>query len=469
MINTPPPVTPFNWRNDPATFQGFPEFFMAHELAHQWFGQAVGWKNYHEQWLSEGFAQYFAALFARDRRGEGLFRDILRQFRRWSIEDSDQGPVYLGYRLGHIKGETRVFRALVYNKGAAVLHMLRGLVGDEAFFKGLRRFYAENRFKKAGTDDLRKAMEAESGRKLERFFEQWIYDSMIPRMRFASSVEGQELIVRFEQIGEVFDVPVLVTVTYADGKTAEHLVAVTEASVERRFPLAPAEGWTTLGLVLLLSLTLAWSIDDAAWVIGPRGLTDFLPWTIALGVGWGFLSAKVGWRRLVAHLLGAIFEDPIAPGDVDGLGIEAERSAFVLASRAAVGKDLKPSPTPAVKEGAALGAPGRRKVAWLAQWVRRTPQDIHIQRLIEALYDFGPLVNKDDELERLVLQDQSAVAMPGNLVLHAAAPVTIRIRDREHAALCASDLMTGPPTFGWNEICAQPSKPCPGLTCNTLA
>ena len=76
---------------------------------------------------------------------------------------------------------------------------------------------------------------------------------------------------------------------------------------ERRFPLAPAEGWTTLGLVLLLCLTLAWSIDDAAWVIGPRGLTGFLPWTIALGVAWGFLSAKVGWSRWLAHLLGAIF------------------------------------------------------------------------------------------------------------------------------------------------------------------
>ena len=237
MINKPPPITPFNWRNDPAAFSGFPEFFMAHEMAHQWFGQAVGWKNYHEQWLSEGFAQYFAALYARERRGEGTFRDILRQFRRWAIEDSDQGPVYLGYRLGHIKNESRVFRALVYNKGAAVLHMLRGLMGDEHFFKGLRRFYAQNRFKKAGTDDLRKAMEAESDRNLERFFERWIYDSTIPRLRFSSAVEGQELVVRFEQVGEVFDLPVNVTVTYTDGKTAEHLVLVTDASVERRLPL----------------------------------------------------------------------------------------------------------------------------------------------------------------------------------------------------------------------------------------
>jgi hypothetical protein len=237
MINNPPPVMPHSWRNDPAAFQGFPEFFVAHELAHQWFGQAVGWKNYHEQWLSEGFAQYFAALFARERRGEDAFRDVLRQFRRWALEASDQGPVYLGYRLGHIKNDSRVFRALVYNKGAAVLHMLRRMVGDEAFFSGLRQFYADNRFKKAGTDDLRKAMEAASGRDLNRFFERWIYDNAIPRLRFSSATEGQELVVRFEQSSEVFDVPVTVGVTYTDGKSAEFVVTVASESTEARFPL----------------------------------------------------------------------------------------------------------------------------------------------------------------------------------------------------------------------------------------
>ena len=235
VINNPLPVTPFQPRNDPASFANFPEFYVAHELAHQWFGQAVGWKNYHEQWLSESFAQYFAALYAHERRGEDTFRDVLRQFRRWAMDESDQGAVYLGYRLGHIKGDSRVFRALVYNKGASVLHMLRRWVGDEAFFNGVRRYYAENRFKKAGTEDLQRAMEAASGRKLERFFERWIYQSGLPRIRYSVATEGQDAIVRFEQVGDVYDVPVTVSLNTSE-KTVENVVAITEATVERRIP-----------------------------------------------------------------------------------------------------------------------------------------------------------------------------------------------------------------------------------------
>jgi hypothetical protein len=237
VLNSPLPGSRSVWRDDPAAFAGFPEFFIAHELAHQWWGQAVGWRNYHEQWLSEGFAQYFSALYAREARGERAFNDMLRQFRKWALAESDEGPVSLGYRLGHIKSRPRVFRALVYNKGAAVLHMLRRLVGDETFFAAIRRFYTEQKFQKAGTDDLRAAFEAESQRPLERFFDRWIYGAEIPRIRYSRTIAGGTVAVRFEQAGEqLFDIPVTVTVTYTNGRTQEFVVPVTERVVEWTMP-----------------------------------------------------------------------------------------------------------------------------------------------------------------------------------------------------------------------------------------
>jgi Peptidase family M1 domain len=236
-LNQQLPTSQLVWRNDPAAFASYPDFFLAHELAHQWWGQAVGWRNYHEQWLSEGFAQYFAAMYAQHQRGDEAFGSVLRQLRKWGIDSSEQGPVYLGYRLGHIRGDSRVFRALVYNKGAAVLHMLRRLVGDEAFFRGLRRFYRDWRFRKAGTEDLRAAMEKETGQSLERFFERWIYGSTLPKLKVDYRVEGTNVVLRVEQIGELFDVPLTIALQYSDRKPVEVLVPVTDRTVEQRVPL----------------------------------------------------------------------------------------------------------------------------------------------------------------------------------------------------------------------------------------
>ena len=239
VLNAAPPTTQFLWRNDPASFLGFPEFFIAHELAHQWWGQAVGWNSYHEQWLSEGFAQYFAALYAQKSHGDGVFTDMLRQFRRWAVAESDQGPVYLGYRLGHVKNDSKVFRALVYNKGAIVLHMLRRLVGDEVFFRALRRFYTDYKFLKAGTPDLQRAFETESGRPLSRFFERWIYNAEIPHVRYKATVGSGEVVLRFEQDEAMaFDIPVLVTITTADGRVTDLVVPIADASTERRISVA---------------------------------------------------------------------------------------------------------------------------------------------------------------------------------------------------------------------------------------
>jgi hypothetical protein len=238
-LNQPLPTSQLVWRNDPASFNNFPEFFIAHEIAHQWWGQAIGWRNYHEQWISEGFAQYFAALYAQHAHGDEAFAGVMRQMRRWGIEQSDQGPVYLGYRLGHIRNDGRVFRALVYDKSAAVLQMLRGLVGDEAFFEGVRHFYRTMRFKKAGTEDFRAAMEAAAGRSLERFFERWIYGSTLPRLRLSYTVDGSEAIVHVEQLGDdLFDLPLVLSFQYADRKSADVTIPVTARTVDERVPLS---------------------------------------------------------------------------------------------------------------------------------------------------------------------------------------------------------------------------------------
>ena len=237
ILNQPLPTTPYVWRNDPVSFASYPTFFLAHELGHQWWGQAIGWKNYHEQWLSEGIAQYFAAMYAEKERGNETFVDVLRQMRRWAIESSPQGPVYLGYRLGHVKGDSRVFRAAIYNKAAMVMHMLRRLVGDDAFFRGIRAFYAEWQFKKAGTDDLRVAMEKASGSDLSAFFEAWIFRTEIPQLQVRHTVQGSTATVTVEQRGEVIPVPVSITLVYTSGNTERLTIPVTERSVTRTLPL----------------------------------------------------------------------------------------------------------------------------------------------------------------------------------------------------------------------------------------
>jgi Peptidase family M1 domain len=237
VLNQTLPMSPLQWRNDPVAFDGYPPYFVAHEIAHQWWGQAVGWKNYHEQWLSEGFAQYFAALYAANDRGDDVLVSMLRQMRRWAVDQSAQGPVYLGYRLGHIKGEGRVFRAIIYNKGAMVLHMLRRLIGDRQFFDGLRQFYQEWKFRKAGTNDLRTAMERVSGRDLSAFFDAWIFGFGVPNLKFTSTINGSSAVVRFEHRAEVMPVPVTVSVMYTDGRTEDVVVEVSEKVVERTLPL----------------------------------------------------------------------------------------------------------------------------------------------------------------------------------------------------------------------------------------
>jgi hypothetical protein len=259
LVNQPLPATKFTWANDPVAFEGYPQFFLAHEIAHQYWGGAVGWESYHEQWISEGFAQYFALLYAERSLDEERVADIRRKLRTTATSYGDQGPIWLGYRLGHLQDDGRVFRALVYNKSALVLHMLRRWIGDEAFFRGLRILYAESRYTKIGTRHVRRTFEAASRMDLDRFFEGWIRSAETPRLRASYEATAGSLAVRIDQIGPVMDVPVTVSVVYASGASDDHLVKLDDGTTFVQLPVS--------GPVRSLELNR----DDQALVVIERG------------------------------------------------------------------------------------------------------------------------------------------------------------------------------------------------------
>lgn len=245
LLQRRPPLLRQALRDDPASFPDEPDFFLAHELAHQWWGQAVAGANYRERWLSEGLAQYAAALWVRKSRGEAAFRRVLERFTRWALRYDDQGPIHLGYRVGHLKGDAQAFRAVIYDKAACVLHMLLGVVGEEAFGRGLRAYQEAHRYGKAGADDLREALEAESGKDLSAYFRDWIFGTGVARLSYKTRVEGAgagyRVIVVVLASGLPGPVPVEVRLR-GEGGEATHVVQVApgETRVELEAAFRPS-------------------------------------------------------------------------------------------------------------------------------------------------------------------------------------------------------------------------------------
>ncbi|HEX7051987.1 MAG TPA: M1 family metallopeptidase, partial [Longimicrobiales bacterium] len=168
------------------------ESTVAHETAHQWFGDAVTEAEWRDLWLSEGFATYFAALFFERAEGVDRFREMMEANRTRYLESEWTNRPIVPQSTGAAGTTTAdtsaaslfdLLNANNYQKGAWVLHMLRGLLGDSAFFDGIRRYYRAHEFGNAHTADLREALEAASGHDLQSFFEQWVFRPGHPRFR----------------------------------------------------------------------------------------------------------------------------------------------------------------------------------------------------------------------------------------------------------------------------------------------
>jgi len=175
-----------------------------HEFAHQWWGHLVGWASYRDQWLSEGFAEFSAALWLQRTAGPKKFNDYWEKNRKWIVGKPQQsalfnceaGPITQGARLG-TRRSPWAYQAMIYDKGAYVLHMLRmmmrerGADADAKFMAMMKDFattYAganptTSDFQKVVERHMTQAMNVNGDGKMDWFFRQWVYGMEIPRFK----------------------------------------------------------------------------------------------------------------------------------------------------------------------------------------------------------------------------------------------------------------------------------------------
>lgn len=215
------------------------DHLIAHEAAHQWFGDAVTESDWHHVWLSEGFANYFANLYYEHAFGAERFKEEMRKERDQVIRYFKTNPNPVVDTT--IQNINKVLSTNVYQKGCWVLHMLRREVGDEAFWKGIRRYYALHRNGNVLTHDFQAVMEEASGKDLSRFFEQWLFRGGHPRLEvtWQQKKASDKLVMEVVQVQpQPRQFPLQVRFILADGNHWDQQLVIREArySLELRPP-----------------------------------------------------------------------------------------------------------------------------------------------------------------------------------------------------------------------------------------
>jgi len=185
-----------------ATLQTFfSDLIVAHEVAHQWWGNIVTPKSYQDQWLIEALANYSALLWLEKKKGSKALEDVLADFQADLFKTGQEsqtvesaGPLTWGYRLEASK-TSEAYRVITYEKGAWVLHMLRKRLGNERFLKVLAELRRQYEFRGVGTADLLDLVKKSlppgvSPESMDAFFDNWVYSTGIPTLRVKYSVKG---------------------------------------------------------------------------------------------------------------------------------------------------------------------------------------------------------------------------------------------------------------------------------------
>ena len=234
------------------------ESFRAHEVSHQWWGHIVGWETYHDQWLSEGFAEYSGVWYAQMsmKDNEAFFeelerwkKDIMGKGSKWS-EGSKAGPIWLGRHLNSSKSYD--YSILVYEKGAYVVHMLRNMMmdfdtkSDDRFTKMMADFVETYRGKNATTEDFKAIVEKHVGENMDWFFDQWVYGVEIPTYSFSYTTEKTpegkyevtcEIIQ--ENVSKNFKMWVPILLDFGDGQYAVLRLWIDKPQNKFKLPKAP--------------------------------------------------------------------------------------------------------------------------------------------------------------------------------------------------------------------------------------
>jgi aminopeptidase N len=228
--------------------RGLTEFIQevtAHEVAHQWWGHMVTWASFHDQWLSEGFADFSAGLFLqlteKDPQKYWKYlessRDTILEKNNFGRRANDAGPLWMGLRLSTQKN-AGAYQRLVYPKGGYVLHMLRMLMwdaktGDQAFKEMMREFVRTHLHKRATTESflavvnrhMKPSMDLTGRKTMDWFFAQWVFGTEVPRYKFDYTItpkDNQFLLkasITQSEVSQNFAMPVPIYLDF-DGRLA---------------------------------------------------------------------------------------------------------------------------------------------------------------------------------------------------------------------------------------------------------
>lgn len=217
------------------------ESLMAHEIAHQWFGDAASEKSFSNLWLSEGFATYMTNFYLESKYGEDTLKKCMEKDRHTvlNFERRRMTPV-----VDTTAGNNLMvlLNANSYQKGGWFLHMLRRKLGEDAFWKGIRSYYAKYSGGNANTDDFIKVMEDESGQNLKTFENEWLLTPGHPQLdvSWVYNAATKNISVTVTQTqAHLYDLPLEISV-----QGQKHTIPIKEKTVTVKFPATGLEGLT---------------------------------------------------------------------------------------------------------------------------------------------------------------------------------------------------------------------------------